>query len=68
MGLPLKILLMVPKPTVQLLPCFPHNLHLWIASFELVVVMLSLAQLNPSLFILLLHVCMYVLNVKSVKI
>ena len=25
MGLPLKILLMVPKPTGKLLPSFPHN-------------------------------------------
>ena len=28
MGLPLKILLLVPKPTGKLLPSFPHNFHL----------------------------------------
>ena len=30
MGLPLKILLLVPKPTGKLLPSFPHNFHLWL--------------------------------------
>ena len=28
-GLSVKILLMVLKPTGQLLPSFPHNFHLW---------------------------------------
>ena len=29
MGLPLKILLLVRKPTGKLFPSFRHNLHLW---------------------------------------
>ena len=29
-GLPFKILMLVPKPTGQLLPSCRHNLHLWL--------------------------------------